>query len=1591
MCHPAVLPRYLGTVLLGMALACQATGQLAIHGSSAIGLQPGKTTRVTLHGTQFSQPFRLATSNLASTAVQSVETTQAAIDITLPPDTPLGPLYLWIATPDGASEPFMLIVDDLPSIADNGANHTLEQAQVVSAECGIDGMSDKSSSDFYRVSVVAGQRVAFEVHAQRIGSPMDPVVRLRDTEGREVAAADDDALGPDCRFLHKFERAGDYFIEIHDSRFVGGNRYRLRVGDFPIVDYPYPLGAQRGTTVRCQFAGLDGLLTLPVELTIPPQDSRMAIPVTARLPDAKASSWHTLLFRDFPVRSEEDIRTTSSRQSSGLSIPVAISGQLLTEHEVDSYQIHGNKGDTIRVRSSTRSLGSSALLTMRMVRDNGALLAQAEVSNQDEWSLDVAFDEDGVYRLEVADLLKRSGTEFGYWIELTPVPQVEATLRADVKTRTAFSVEEGIGACPVDVSIRSPDSTNDIYMSLQGLLGEIPFQILNPRIPAGVKEARIYIVPTCDWTAEGIAALRLQATLIDRGKIISAQRAEVAGTESTVPENLEPAATKIEPQSPGSSLAIGQSSSHDACVGSVELLRLKAPHRMFPPAWESGLITLAGMPTRAPYLELTPTLPVEFARPLQTTQLMVPIKRLDAEFKGGIEFLGNRLPQGWSLKTTAEGDSYRLEMIRPDGSVDEPEQLEFQVYSEHQNRGRIESIGIPLKWIDPIRVALEPLGPLVPGMMCRLKALILRDGSERQPVTLSWHSLPDGLTGADKIVVPSDQSEVVLELQAAPEMINIPQISLSLIAESTYQGHPFHATSATATITAIPSPAYLEVFPREIVLTDPNHDCQLVVTGVDGTGQLRDWTRDCQIYSSNLAVATVEQGTVHAVESGQAELVCQAGAIRHTIPIRVEIPQKPIPVPFEHDVLAALSKQGCSSGACHGSPSGKGGFRLSLRGFDPELDRRTISREAAGRRVNLVEPERSLLLMKPLMQVPHGGGMRLRPGDAAYSTLLRWIAEGARTGLAETPKCVRLEAFPSGSRVLNRIDGGQQIAVVAHFSDQTQRDVTPLASYEISNPDVAVVNHLGRVTPRRRGESVVLVRYLEHVESIRFMFKEDVPGFVWKAPAPKNVIDAHVQEKLRQLQYLPAERCSDSEFLRRASLDITGLLPTVEESVAFLQDRSDDKRARLVDRLLERPEYAKFWALKWGDLLRTTTKGIGDTGIHKYHAWVERAIRENWRYDVFARQLLSASGSTLANPPANFYRSASDTMDCVESISQLFLGSRLQCAKCHNHPYERWTQDNYYGLAAFFHRLRRRQTLRPDEMFIWTAEQGEITQPRTGQTMAPWLPGEGTVVVAEPDDRRAAFVAWLIRPENPYFARVEANRIWSQFFARGIVHPMDDFRESNPPSNEKLLNALADQFIASGYDRKKLIRMIVESETYQASFQTNAFNQDDSIYFSHQQPRMLGAERLLDAINAVLQTSQSFGNLPAGTQATQMPAPDVVKVDFLKILGQPERATVCACERAVEANIGMAVELFNGTLIRDKLRDPNNRFRQAIGTGKAASTVIEELYLAALCRPPNEHELNAALEHCNSSADLLVGIEDVCWALINTDEFLFQH
>lgn len=643
----------------------------------------------------------------------------------------------------------------------------------------------------------------------------------------------------------------------------------------------------------------------------------------------------------------------------------------------------------------------------------------------------------------------------------------------------------------------------------------------------------------------------------------------------------------------------------------------------------------------------------------------------------------------------------------------------------------------------------------------------------------------------------------------------------------------------------------LEIWPASIDLPSKRARVQIVVTGFSESGKAVDLTRMAKLEPDDGTVADVNDAIASPLRNGETRVIVDVAGLRTAIPLRVSHVDDEDPIRFRYETLAVLTKQGCNAGSCHGSPKGKGGFSLSLFAYSPQIDAEALIRDRLSRRTNPQDPDASLMIRKPMLRIPHVGGKKLRKSDEAYRILHQWILEGARGDFQKDPDCLRIEVYPKSSRILDLSREGQaaqQLSVLAHFSDGSVRDVTRIATYGTSHDEIATVGAGGLVTAHQPGLSAVTIRYLEHLESVYFTAVRPVPGFEWTEQPEANFVDTHVNAKLRQMCILPSQVCRDEVFIRRVSLDLTGLLPTAGATREFLRDDSKAKRSTLIDRLLASEEHARFWAQKQADLMRVNVHLLPDGRADLFSSWIIDSFRKNQPFDQFAREVITAGGDTKVVAPANFFFAIENTNDVTESTSQVFMGSRINCAKCHNHPFENWTQDDYYRIGAVFARVARNGDL------IGVADSGEMLHPTSGKVMRPW----GLPKNVEPDslkeDRRVAFADWLTSKENPYFAKVEVNRIWSHVFGTGIVNPVDDFRSSNPPSNVELLDALSDEFLRSGFDRRHIVRTICNSLAYQRSTETNATNENDDLLFSRARPRLLAAEQILDAVGQVTAT-----------------------------------------------------------------------------------------------------------------------------------------
>jgi hypothetical protein len=710
-------------------------------------------------------------------------------------------------------------------------------------------------------------------------------------------------------------------------------------------------------------------------------------------------------------------------------------------------------------------------------------------------------------------------------------------------------------------------------------------------------------------------------------------------------------------------------------------------------------------------------------------------------------------------------------------------------------------------------------------------------------------------------------------------------------------------------------------------------------------------------------------------------------------------------VSFRNEVMAVLSKGGCNQGACHGNQNGKNGFKLSLRGEDPTWDEMALTRDMLGRRVNVQKPDDSLLLQKATATVSHEGGKRFGIYSPEYTIIQQWIGDGAKPDEAKVPQLTTLQVRPSQAVLVspkNRV----QLKVTASFSDSSHRDVTSLAVFDPSNPIVTVTSD-GKVERIKDGETVIIVRYLNRQIPVELAFVPARPNFVWHDQPEANYIDHFVFAKLKSLREVPSAVSSDSVFLRRAFLDAIGLLPSADEAKFFLQDTDPQKRAKVIDALLARPEFADFWALKWSDVLRNEEKTLDRKGVEVFHDWIRQSIADGKPLNEFARELIAGRGNTYVDPPANFYRALRDPQTRAEAVAQVFLGARLQCARCHNHPFDRWTQNDYHSFSAFFARVqyRLKENRREDnldnhefkgEQIVWFDRLGETRHPRTGKILAPRFLGVAEALPADAD-RLQALADWVAHPNNPYFALTQVNRIWYHLLGRGIVEPNDDFRESNPPTNAPLLEALTKDFITHRFDLRHVVRTIMNSRTYQLSAVANDTNRDDETNFPHALSRPLQAEQLLDAIAQVTEAPLRFTGYPQGIHAEQMPGvhssgrTPSASERFLQTFGKPDRLLSCECERSEDATLNQAFQLITGDLVNRSLSEPKNRLSRLLEAKKTNKEVIQELYLATLSRMPNQQELEQQTLTMNKGHDRRAAIEDLLWGLLNSKEFLLRR
>jgi hypothetical protein len=784
--------------------------------------------------------------------------------------------------------------------------------------------------------------------------------------------------------------------------------------------------------------------------------------------------------------------------------------------------------------------------------------------------------------------------------------------------------------------------------------------------------------------------------------------------------------------------------------------------------------------------------------------------------------------------------------------------------------------------------------------------------------------------------------------------------------------------------------------PDEVHLHDGHARQQLIATGLDSDGYQRDLTREVVYEAADAGIVAVDAaGVVRPLGKGTTALRIrlEGNEGNPALECRVEVRVGEVaasPVSFTNDVMAVLGKAGCNSGACHGHDSGKGGLKLSLRGYLPSFDLEALTRDRMGRRVDLMTPDASLLLLKPAGAVAHGGGRRLTEGSDAYQMLLQWLAEGARGDLGQAPAVERIEVLPD-MRLVPQPGMRQQLVVRAHYAGGGVRDVTHQAIYELSNEGVVEVGPQGLVESKRTGEAAVFVRYQSHMGLARFVVIRHQRGFSWNEPPADHFIDRHVEAKLRAIQVQPSPPATDAEFLRRVSFDTVGLPPAPEEVRAFLADPRLEKRALKIDELLEREEFGECWATYWLELSGTTESGDSARfkGMWLLSFWLRNAINGNLPYDQFVRKLVAGKGSSIDNGAVTHYL---NRLPKQEVVPQLFLGVRTECAQCHDHPFDVWKQADYRALGEFFQDVGSKEMARD----FWGREVHLFVSP---EKLLPWEQGK-TIHLRQPDgstveaplqrDRRDVLVDWMFGPARRQTARALVNRVWGKLLGRGIVDPVDDMRFSNPPVNEPLLEALAEDFIARGYDFKHLVRSILSSRTYQRSSAPNESNAAEEQNFSHAHLKRLSAEQLLDAISMATGVDDEHPGAVPGMRAAQFPYAGVS--GFLALFGRPaQRTSPCECIRSHEATLPQVLHLLNGDSMAARLRAEGGTLERLVAAGLDDRQLVEELYLAAYGRFPTDREFGVGTDFLRTADSRPAGAEDLLWALIASQEFLFNH
>jgi hypothetical protein len=1588
--------------LLGSAVMAQAVSP-SFTATSPLGGQRGTEMELLLRGDRLddAQEVFFYGPGLTVLKLEEIKNNTLKARIQIAPDCRIGEHALRIRTATGVSDVRTFWVGPFPTVEEKEPNNEPAKAQSIPMNVTIQGVVEREDVDCFVVEAKQGDRIAVEVEGIRLGRTVfDSLVTILDESGQVLKKADGSNLVlQDAIVSVVAPKAGRYFVQLRETAYGGSANhfYRMHVGNFPRPLAVYPAGGRAGETLSVNFIGdAKGEFTRPFALPAVPQEK---FGILAQQDEHFAPSPNWLRVSSFPnILEAEPNNDQEHATATELELTVALNGILSQNGDTDWFRFKAQKGQNFEVNVFARRIRSSLDPVVQIFDAKGKSLAQ----NDDSAGLDsyVRFSvpADGEYCLKVSDQLSKGGPEFTYRVEINQAsPAVSLYIpdvaRNNTQERKSIVVPKGNRFATL-VAVRRLNFNGDLVLQAEGL-------------PSGIS------MEADPWLAK-----------LDRIPVVFEAKADapVAGSffnlTASSPDSTKPVSGGVQ-QNFDMVLVNNVGTYHQFMTDKLAAaVAEEVPFKLSiiepkTPLVQFGTLDLKISAERQPGFDEPISVRMLWNPPGLASVPDVTIPKGENSVTYRLNANGTADLHSWKIAVLGSskvgaGTAWvssqlaRLSVAEPflllklDRAITKPGQS-FKLIGKldqkipFEGKASVKLMGLPAGCSTSeqqitkddkevvFEVTTDETAPVGSHRSLFCSVVVTQEG---EPITFNV-----GNGGVLRIDAPK-----IVAAEAKPAAVSRSGPVTKAKSVSTKEaGAATDAVPRKEAVKDVARPlAEIKVFPPEVDLTTARDGQSLVVQASYADGVTRDVTSEASFAVENKALAKLDQFTVFPLADGETELKIQFEGKTLSIPVKVRHAGEDRPISFKLDVVPIFTKAGCNAGGCHGSSRGKDGFRLSLFGYDPEGDYQRLTREMFGRRVNLALPEESLILEKGAGRVPHTGGERFKAEDELYQTILRWVQAGAPKDDAKVPSPVAIEIYPKQS-VLEGTGASQRLTVRAKYSDGTDRDVTGLSVF-LSNNDVsAKVSDHGVVTAGQRGESFVTARFHTFTVGAQVMVIPEGLKYVFPTEiAAHNYIDELVHAKLKKLRMIPSAVCDDATFLRRVYIDITGTLPTPDEVRKFAVDDGPTKRERIVDALLDRKEFVDLWVMKWAELLqiRSNQNQFSYRNALLYFGWLEDQITRNVPLDQMVRDLLTASGGTFKNPAASFYKVETDTLKLAENSAQVFMGMRIQCAQCHNHPFDRWTMDDYYNYASFFSQTGRKNGEDPREAIIFNRGSGEVNHPVAGRKPAPKFLG-AEFADTQGKDRREVLADWLASPKNPYFARNLANQVWAHFFGQGIIDPVDDVRVSNPASNPELLDALAERFTGYQYNLRKFVRDLCLSRTYQLSAQSNETNAGDDRNFAKAKIRRLRAEMLLDSINQVTEFTDKFNGLPRGSRAVQI-ADGNTTTYFLTTFGRATRESVCSCEVKMEPNLSQALHLLNGDATTAKIQN-GGTVRRLLRDGKTKEQVIEEIYLRCLARSPTASELAQFLEFFKDEKRTEQTLNDVFWSVLNAKEFIFNH